>query len=134
MRGQSSDTLILVFDVMLVRTLTAKLPSTSPVVVSSPTPGFCQSTILRTMPFLVWLIMRPMELLFARGTEAGSRTLVAAALTGEDGDAALRDSARGAYIDSCKVAPPKKWLVEKDGIEAERRIWVRVLPSFWSSG
>jgi retinol dehydrogenase-12 len=109
---------------MFVRQLAARLPPASAVVPTSLTPGFCYSSFRNSVPFPFSLVSKIMEVFLARSTEMGSRTLVAGALAGENGDTAARENARGAYMDSCEVTPPSAWLFTKDGAAAEQTIWV----------
>jgi retinol dehydrogenase-12 len=109
---------------MFVRQLAAHLPPALAVVPTSLTPGFCYSSFRNSVPFPLSLASKIMEAFLARSTEVGSRTLVAGALAGENGDTAARENARGAYMDSCEVTPPSAWLFTKDGAAAEQAIWV----------
>jgi retinol dehydrogenase-12 len=119
---------------MFVRQLAARLPSTSAIVPTSLSPGFCYSSFRRDIPFPFSLLSKIMEVFLARSTEMGSRTLVTGALMGENGDTAARENARGAYMDSCEVMPPSAWLFTKDGAAAEQATWVSVSLQFFAPG
>jgi retinol dehydrogenase-12 len=116
-------------NVQFVRGLTARLPSTTSIVVNSVNPGFCYSEIGRnTKGAGLRIFMNVMHMLLARSTEMGSRTLVWAALAGLDGsDVNLRDHMRGAYTEDCKIVEPSSFLFSQAGKAVEPRIWVRRL-------
>jgi retinol dehydrogenase-12 len=75
-------------NVQFVRGLTARLPSSTPIVVTSVNPGFCHSELVRNMKGIVRVVVTIIQALLARSTEIGSRTLVWAALAGLDGSVA----------------------------------------------
>jgi NAD(P)-dependent dehydrogenase (short-subunit alcohol dehydrogenase family) len=115
-------------NVQFVRGLTARLPSSTPIVVTSVNPGFCHSELVRNMRGIVRVVVTIMQALLARSTETGSRTLVWAALAGLDGlDANLRDHMRGVYTEDCKIVEPSSFLFSPAGKAVEPRIWVRRL-------
>lgn len=72
-------------EVLLVRELAPKLTkSGNNVILNVLNPGFCHSQLTRKMAGLEALAMTVFKSLVARSTEVGSRTLVAAALAGEE--------------------------------------------------
>ncbi|KAL8719020.1 MAG: hypothetical protein Q9225_003921 [Loekoesia sp. 1 TL-2023] len=72
--------------VLIVRELAARIDlSKKPrVIVNCLTPGFCHSDFDREMTGFDWYFIKTMRFIFARTTEVGSRTLVAAAEAGEE--------------------------------------------------
>jgi retinol dehydrogenase-12 len=70
-----------------------------------------------------------MELIMARKTEEGAKTIVWAALAGHD-NAAVRESLRGAYTSECTVVEASDAAISQDGQVVEKKIWVRLLSFF----
>jgi hypothetical protein len=68
-----------------------------------------------------------MQWVFARPTEEGARMLVYGALIGHD-DSMLRDQARGAYTSCFKITEKSDFVLSKEGVEAQRRIWASAIP------
>jgi retinol dehydrogenase-12 len=112
------------FNVLFGRSLTAHLPSTSPLVVDTVNPGFCYSSFRRNVKFPVSLVASLMEVLLARQTDEGAKCLVWGATAGMN-DPTLRESLKGAYTSDCKVEEPSDFIFTKEGKNFEQRVWVR---------
>jgi retinol dehydrogenase-12 len=74
MAHRYQDTKLL--NVLFGRSLTAHLPSTSPLVVDTVNPGFCYLSFRRNVKFPMSLIASLMEVFLARQTEEGAKCLV----------------------------------------------------------
>ncbi len=99
-------------EVFLVREMAAQRPADSyPVTINMLNPGLCKSELSRDGNAQVKI----MKLLFARTTEAGSRTLVAAAGAGPD--------THGEYMNMCRVAPTATVTQGAEGRETQRKLW-----------
>ncbi|KAL8781040.1 MAG: hypothetical protein Q9213_006185 [Squamulea squamosa] len=85
-------------EILIVRELATRIDqSTKPkVIVNCLTPGACHSDFDREISGIDWLIFKVGKFLFARTTEVGSRTLVAAAGAGEE--------SHGKYMADSKVS------------------------------
>ena len=83
-RYQTSELL----EVFMVRALSEHMASSShtkePVTINCVNPGFCHSGLSRGAKGMAYIIFTVMKFFLARTTEVGSRTLVAAAATGEE--------------------------------------------------
>jgi hypothetical protein len=108
---------------MFARTITAKLPPTSPVVFNSVNPGFVHSEIRRDVPWMLRPIFGLLGLIFARTTPEGAKTYVWPALVGKS-DANIRDRIRGAYTSDCEIGDFSDFLLSTNGQAVEKRIWV----------
>jgi retinol dehydrogenase 12 len=97
---------------------TSKGAAKGGVIINFLNPGLCHSELTRNGGWGMWL----MKALLARTTEAGSRTLVHAAVAGEE--------SHGQYLSDCRVAPVAP-LVVKDAKEQrgklQRRVWDEVV-------
>jgi retinol dehydrogenase-12 len=114
------------FNVLFSRSLTARLPPSSPLVVNSVNPGFCYSSFRRNVKFPLIIVTTLMELFLGRATDEGAKTLVWGATAGMN-NPALRDSLKGAYTSNCKIEEPSDFIFTKEGQDFEKRIWVRLL-------
>jgi retinol dehydrogenase-12 len=108
-------------EILTVRSLApAMTESGKPrIILNTLTPGFCHSELMRhagfPLNFLGWLGKK----LIARTTEMGSRTLVAAAMAGED--------SHGMYMTDCTVGEVSQWVRSEEGREAQRRVYEELL-------
>jgi retinol dehydrogenase 12 len=121
MAGRYSLTKLL--NVMFARGLTERLPPSSPLLIDSVNSGFCYSAIRQNVTFPLSLLTGFMELMLARQTDEGAKTLVWAAVAGSD-NVAVQDSLKGAYTSDCRVEEPSDFLLSKEGEEVEKKIWV----------
>ncbi|TPX75202.1 hypothetical protein CcCBS67573_g03519 [Chytriomyces confervae] len=85
------------------------------VVVNFLNPGLCHSNL--TSPATGWgsFALEAVKNLFARSTEAGSRTLVHALSAGTE--------SHGQYLSDCKVEPPAVFVTSAEGVQVQQRLW-----------
>ncbi len=89
------------------------------VILNTLTPGFCRSDLMRHASFPLNVLGQVGKLLLARTTEVGSRTLLAAAVAG--------DESHGKYMADCKVTEPSKWVRSEQGKDAQKKIYQELL-------
>jgi retinol dehydrogenase-12 len=89
------------------------------VILNTLTPGFCHSNLTREIPFPLSWIVKCTKAIFARTTEVGSRTLVAASVAGEE--------SHGQYMVDCNIKKPGPWVTSTEGIETGRRVYDELL-------
>ena len=122
----------LVLNVLFVRALQDRIPSSHPLVVTSVDPGFCISELRRNIPAAEYAELEKT----ARTAEEGSRQLLYAAL-GPDPTKLDSDETtsvmRGAYVSNVEVVAPHPILETEAGAELQRRIWVSHVHS-WRLG
>jgi hypothetical protein len=82
------------------------IPSTPELIISSE--------LTREVKWLVWLL----QLLLARSTEIGSRTLVDATASGPE--------SHGEYKSDCKVVPPSPFVLSEKGRKLQKRVWAEL--------
>ncbi|KAK4179822.1 putative Dehydrogenase/reductase [Triangularia setosa] len=107
-------------DVLLARELANRLDASSPagnskVIVNSVNPGLCKSGLFDKVPVIVSLFIGSLSLIFARSSEQGSRTLLAAAAGGRE--------THGKYMDAAKVAQPSSFVLSDEGKRSQKRAW-----------
>ncbi|MCJ1233355.1 hypothetical protein MMC14_001311 [Varicellaria rhodocarpa] len=97
-------------EVFAVRQMTKRFTD-SGVVLNMLNPGLCHSELARDAGWGLWLL----KLLFARTTEVGSRTLVAAA----------SDESHGAYMNDGKAENNalSPFVKSEDGAKAQKKVW-----------
>ncbi|KAF2233634.1 NAD(P)-binding protein [Viridothelium virens] len=100
-----------------VRAMAADLPlPQSGVIINSLSPGICKTQLNRNSPFWVWLQIEIMRLLVARTAEQGSRTLLHAAVVGEEG--------HGKFLTDCEIK--EDWLAGSENLrskELQDKVW-----------
>ncbi|PGH31738.1 hypothetical protein GX50_05461 [[Emmonsia] crescens] len=103
-------------EILLVREIAPKLAD-SGVVLNMINPGFCQSELMREVHWLVLVIKTMLTHIMVRTTEVGSRTLVAAAASG--------DESHGAYMTDGKVSNRhlSTFVKSEDGKTAGKKVW-----------
>ncbi|KAL4062124.1 short-chain dehydrogenase [Scleroderma citrinum] len=111
-------------DVMFIRELVARLPEPTPVVACTVNPGFCRSRLFRdtetkwyTRPFASFLNYSPLS----RTSEEGSRTLLHAAIGGED------SAIHGRYLSGCEVLEESSYLFTPEGKAFSGRLWTETV-------
>lgn len=67
---------------------------------------------------LIWLANKLLKLLLARTVEVGSRTLVHAALAGDQSEM------QGRYLNRCRVEEESDFALSEEGGKVEEKIWV----------
>ena len=107
-------------NIFFTRALSARLPSTTPLIATSANPGFCYSELLRELSFPISTITRLIERVFAFTTEQGSRQLVYAAL-GSKNDP---DKMKGAFVSMGTVWEVSDFVLSEEGGKVQERIWV----------
>ncbi|KAJ7483266.1 hypothetical protein FB451DRAFT_960393, partial [Mycena latifolia] len=119
MRGRYHLTKLL--NVLFVRALTARLPSSSPLIVNAVCPGYCHSELRRDLKLsgMRAVVSFLMELLFAFSTEQGSRQLVFGAVALPH----RTEDLRGAYVSLSKVTEPSDFVLSEEGKRVQSRIW-----------
>lgn len=107
----------------MVRALSERMASGShanePVILNCLNPGLCHSSLSRAATGIVRVMFSVMKSLLARSTEAGSRTLVAAAAAGEE--------SKGQYMSECKVVPPSEFVMSREGKETQERVFTELI-------
>jgi NAD(P)-dependent dehydrogenase (short-subunit alcohol dehydrogenase family) len=88
-------------------------------VVNSVNPGFCHSSLLKSLTGTRALLNWIMESLLARTSEQGSRQLIWACIGGKDNV----DELRGAYISSMEIHEPSDSVVSEEGKRAQAILW-----------
>jgi len=85
------------------------------VILNTLTPGLCESQLMRHASFLLAIGAKIGKALLARNSEVGSRTLVSAALAGED--------THGEYMADCKIAQPSTFVRSNEGAQVQKRVY-----------
>ncbi|KAF9238480.1 short-chain dehydrogenase [Melanogaster broomeanus] len=110
--------------VIFVRELVARLPDPTPVVVCTVDPGYCASNLFRD-PESKWYMRAILSVVrrmfFARSVEEGSRTLVHAAVAGEE------RSMHGRYLSSCQVTEENDYLFTPEGKAFASKVWAETI-------
>ncbi|KZS88794.1 NAD(P)-binding protein, partial [Sistotremastrum niveocremeum HHB9708] len=111
-------------NIFFVRALAARLPSYSTITVNAVTPGLCHSKvnmpshhITRDLKGMGAAIYEVFVYLFARSTEAGSRTIVHAALSGS------QENMQARYLNTCHVAEESDYILSAEGKRVQDRLW-----------
>jgi len=102
------------FNVLFTKAFAERLPATTALSVNSVNPGLCHSQLARNLRS--WAFWAYQQLL-ARSTEAGSRTLVHAAV-GKD-----LDGRTGEYVESCYVSTASALVRSERGKELSDKLW-----------
>jgi len=84
---------------------------TSTVTLNFLTPGFCHSELTGDAGWGLAI----MKFFFARSTEVGSRTVIAAACAGHD--------SHGQYLVEGKIAEPSAFVLSEEGSKTQKRVW-----------
>ncbi|KAK4167999.1 putative Dehydrogenase/reductase [Cladorrhinum sp. PSN259] len=109
-------------DVLLTRELAETLDQRAggankiPIIVNSVNPGLCGATSLfRSVPWFVSIIVVAMSWIMARTSDQGARILMSAAEGGRE--------THGKYIDSGKVLDPSPFALSEEGKKAGKKAW-----------
>jgi retinol dehydrogenase-12 len=78
-------------------------------------PGFCRSDLTREVQGVLAYAFAVFKFLFARSTEVGSRTLVHAAVAGEE--------THGKYLSECQAIDTSPITKGEEGLLLSRRVW-----------
>ena len=110
-------------EVFMVRALSERMASGShakePVILNCLNPGLCHSSLSRAATGIVRVVFFIIKSLLARSTEAGSRTLMAAAAAGEE--------SKGQYMSDCKVAAPSEFVMSGEGKETQEKVYTELI-------
>jgi len=110
-------TLNLVLNVFFTRSLASKLGAEPSVVVTCVNPGWCTSTLFRSVAKQNWrgVLVNLFSPVFARTGPNGSLTILWAALTNE--------SVHGRYTATCRIEEESDFCLSSEGKELQTRIW-----------
>lgn len=89
------------------------------IILNTLTPGLCYSDLSRHATFFFSLLVRIGKFLIGRSSEVGSRTLVSAAIAGEE--------THGKYMADCVVWHPSKWVTSKEGASAQKKVYAELM-------
>lgn len=112
-----------VLGIIFVRALAARLPDPTPVVACTVNPGYCRSNLFRAMEdkwYVGWVFPLVRNVFCARSTEEGSKTLVHAAVAGDE------RSMHGRYLSSCQVTEESNFVFTPEGKAFCTKLWVSV--------
>ncbi|KZO96052.1 NAD(P)-binding protein [Calocera viscosa TUFC12733] len=96
----------------------ARLQPPTRLTANTVNPGFCHSSLTRHMAHP---LLSALKYVAARSTEAGSRTLVHAALAPE------LWGVSGVYLNACQEREPGDFVVSDEGKHAGEKLWVETL-------
>jgi retinol dehydrogenase-12 len=110
-------------EVFVVRTL-AKQINTGPhalerVILNMVNPGFCHSSLSRSVKGFQAIFFWLMKALLARSTEVGSRTLLASAAGGPE--------THGQYMSDCVVKEPSDFVRSEEGQKTQERVYKELM-------
>ncbi|KAJ5673961.1 hypothetical protein N7462_009400 [Penicillium macrosclerotiorum] len=99
-------------EVLVVRELAPRLAQ-SGLILNMLNPGLCHSALARDSGWDLWFL----KLVFARSTEVGSRSLVAAAADGPE--------SHGGYLSDGKLANEalSPFVISAEGFQVQKRVW-----------
>jgi retinol dehydrogenase-12 len=83
-----------------------------PIIINAVNPGLCHSGLMREVGGIGYVFKL---ILGARTTEVGARTLVSAALMGEE--------SHGKYLSDCMIKAPSPFVTSAEGQETQKRVW-----------
>jgi retinol dehydrogenase 12 len=89
------------------------------VLIAAVNPGLCRSGLFGNLDPAATMLFRLGNLIVGRTAEAGSRTIVAGAIAGEE--------AQGKYMDSCTVSEPSKFVRSEEGKKVGKKVWEELL-------
>jgi len=105
--------------ILLARQVADEVGPAGPVIVNTINPSLCKTTLFRHVPFVLGLIVSVLLFIFGRSAEMGSRTLMAAALGGEE--------THGKHLDSCEVYDPSRYVLSEEGREMRKKLFGELL-------
>ncbi|EKM54524.1 uncharacterized protein PHACADRAFT_258435 [Phanerochaete carnosa HHB-10118-sp] len=114
-------------NVLFVRALAAHMPATSPLVPACACPGYCVSELRRNFAFSTRVMYKLMELTLGRTAEQGSRQILYAALGPDGHDGNHSRYLRGMYVAHSEVSEPGDYVISREGVELQERIWRETL-------
>ncbi|KAJ7453066.1 hypothetical protein B0H11DRAFT_1927217 [Mycena galericulata] len=111
-------------NIFFVRALNARLPSSTPLIVNTVSPGYCYSDLRRNFTGMLAIVDFLMELFLAFPAEVGARRLVYAALGQADQPDKLRgEYIAGAYIAGSRVTELGDFILSPEGSKTEDLVW-----------
>ncbi|KZS97482.1 NAD(P)-binding protein [Sistotremastrum niveocremeum HHB9708] len=99
------------------RALAERLPAGTSISVDLVTPGICHSKISRNLHGSQKVVLGLLKFFLARTTEVGSRTLVHAALAGD------QETMQGKYLNKCNVEEVSDYVISEEGRVVQDRLW-----------
>ncbi|ORY71178.1 putative short-chain dehydrogenase [Pseudomassariella vexata] len=120
MSGRYSNSKLL--EVLVVRELATEMessPKKPRVALNLVHPGLCKSKLFRHITWPISWIIAIGFLLLARTSEMGSRTLVSAALAGEE--------THGKYLGDCRMMEPSRFVRSEEGKRVQKRAYDELL-------
>ncbi|KAJ6474691.1 hypothetical protein C8R47DRAFT_1022078 [Mycena vitilis] len=106
-------------NVFFVRALNERLSPSTPLIIDTVNPGFCQSELLRRASGIQALVIGLVQRIVAFTSEQGSRQLVWAAV----GKQSHPEELRGAYISGCKVHEVSDFILSAQGVKVQNKLW-----------
>lgn len=109
-------------DVLLTRQLASLTsgPNSQPqVIINTPQPGLCHSSLTREADGIIAVILYVLKGIFARTTEVGARTLIAGSSAGEE--------SHGAYMSEGHVETPSAFVRSEEGKKTQERVWEELI-------
>ncbi|KZS97484.1 NAD(P)-binding protein [Sistotremastrum niveocremeum HHB9708] len=104
-------------NVFFTRGLAERLPLGTNVTVDVVNPGLCHSELTRNASGFQAYSLAFMKFLLGRSTEVGSRTLVHAALAGD------QLTMQGKYLNKCQVEEESDYVISPEGQKVQDRLW-----------
>ncbi|MCJ1248591.1 hypothetical protein MMC30_005809 [Trapelia coarctata] len=104
-------------EIYTVRTLAALISSSKKpaIILNCLNPGWVVTEVMREWTGLRLLIFKINRTLFARRTDVGARTLVAAAEAGQE--------SHGMYMDDSKVGKVAPFNFDEEGLKVQEKVW-----------
>ncbi|KAF7557503.1 hypothetical protein G7046_g6025 [Stylonectria norvegica] len=106
---------------MVLRRLAAAIDASGKghVLVNGLNPGFCKTELFRQYGFPLNIAVWAFSALLARQPEMGSRTLLSAAVAGEE--------THGQWMSDCKVAKWPQYMTGEEGEKLTEKVWEELL-------
>ncbi|KAJ7792313.1 hypothetical protein B0H14DRAFT_3115225 [Mycena olivaceomarginata] len=108
-----------IFTVFFVRALNARIPPSTPLIVTAVNPGYCYSELRRVLSGFRAVMDWLMEKALAFTSEVGSRRIVWAALSHQN----QPDKLRGEYVSSFDIQEVSDVVLSPEGIKVQDRSW-----------
>ena len=124
-----------------MREVSARISSTSSLVVNAVNPGLCMSEIMREarQNFIIHVVLNFLLAILARTAEEGGRVLVHAAVSTKPEDMLGKYStpekiaeleregakaAHGKFFHTCRISEESDFVISEEGRNAQKRVWV----------
>ncbi|KZS97483.1 NAD(P)-binding protein [Sistotremastrum niveocremeum HHB9708] len=104
-------------NLFFTRALAERLPLGTSVTVDVANPGLCHSQLTRNVKGFIVIFYTILKAILARSTEVGSRTIVHAALAGD------QQTMQGKYLNMCQVEEESDYVYSEEGKEVQERLW-----------